>query len=187
MKRILTLALILFPLLAAGQQSILDVNDVDYRGVDFTKTMILAANESDAAFVKIFTGINNLVITESNKYDLGKAFRKNVFVKDLTNVHERNSDISGNMRTNDANYMINGKELQEIVDAYKADTDGVGLIIVGELLNKSASKGRYVVVFFDSESGDIIYTKRVTGKAGGFGLRNFWAASLHNVLKKWRY
>ncbi|MBS1777613.1 MAG: hypothetical protein JSS64_15205 [Bacteroidetes bacterium] len=65
---------------------------------------------------------------------------------------------------------------------------GLGLIFIVEGMKKGAEKGdpsyaNVVVTFVDMGSKAVLFTKRVEGKAGGFGFRNFWAGAWKSVLK----
>lgn len=176
------------PATAFAQADIADVSQVSFFGVDFSKVQIMGADESDAQFAAAFDGINYLILAEPAKYDLGRAFRKTVVVEDLSTVSRRNAGLNIDLRGTDPNRTLSDRDMARIVDAYRSAGDtGYGLVIAGELLNKATGYGTYLVMFFDRSNGDIIYSQRVSGRAGGFGLRNYWARSLYDVLNKWRY
>lgn len=176
------------PLLAAAQDEVFDFDEVSYFGIDFSKVKILGAKESDADFREAFERINTLVIGEADKYNLEWAFGKTVFVEDLETAIRRSTIQNSDMRTNNPGYRMTEEDMHKIVDAYRSPGDtGYGLVIAGELLNKPANSGHYVVMFFDRANGDIVYYKRAGGRAMGFGLRNYWAGSLYNVLRTWKY
>ena len=66
---------------------------------------------------------------------------------------------------------------------------GLGMIFFVEGMRKGEEKGdpSYATVwvtFVDMGSKSVLMTKRVEGKAGGFGFRNFWAGAWKNVLKE---
>lgn len=58
--------------------------------------------------------------------------------------------------------------------------------MVALLLDKRAAQAVYEMVFFDIATREVRYTERVEGHAGGFGLRNYWANTVAEVLKTWR-
>lgn len=188
MKRLVLIFMLCLPVISAAQEEVFDFDKVSYFGIDFSKVKIMGANESDADFHEAFERINMLVLGEPKKYNLPRAFGKTVFIEDLGTVISRSTTQIGDLRTTNPGYMVTEDEMHEIVDAYRAEGDtGYGLVIAGEFLNKPAAEGSFVVMFFDRSNGDIVYYKRASGKAAGFGLRNYWASSLYNVLKKWRY
>jgi hypothetical protein len=63
----------------------------------------------------------------------------------------------------------------------------MGLVFVAENLNKITQMGSYWVCFFDLGTKEIIDMQLKTGKAAGFGFRNYWAGSAFNVMKNWSY
>ncbi len=71
--------------------------------------------------------------------------------------------------------MVRRYELQEM--------EGTGLVIIGELLDKSTYMGTFIVIYFDIASREVLHGQGMTGKARGFGLRNYWAGALYDALK----
>ena len=67
------------------------------------------------------------------------------------------------------------------------ETSGDGFIVIATLLDKSTNKATYKVVLFDIETREIIREKEFTSKAGGFGLRNFWAKTIYTLTKKFKF
>ena len=57
-----------------------------------------------------------------------------------------------------------------------------GLVIIAKLLNKAEAYGSYQVVFFNTDTKEIIQDWATGGKARGFGLRNYWAGSIYKVI-----
>ena len=52
--------------------------------------------------------------------------------------------------------------------------------MVAMLLNKADARATYQIVFFNTKTREIL----TNGKARGFGLRNYWAGSVHSAMKK---
>ena len=67
------------------------------------------------------------------------------------------------------------------------EKSGNGFIVIATLLDKSANKASYKVVLFDIETREILKEKEFTSKAGGFGLRNFWARTIYTLTKKFNF
>jgi len=66
--------------------------------------------------------------------------------------------------------------------------EGLGLMFFVEGMKKAEEKGgsSYAsvwVTFVDMSKKTVLFSKRVEGKAGGFGFRNFWAGAWKNVIK----
>src|SRR5690606_35654219 len=60
---------------------------------------------------------------------------------------------------------------------------GVGLIFFVEGMSKGRTEAAAWVTFVDMGSRSVLRTRRVTGKPGGFGFRNFWGKAFLNILK----
>ena len=79
---------------------------------------------------------------------------------------------------------IDDADLARLIKSFNTGSDsGYGVVYVAELLNKEDGIGNYIAVFFDVRTKKIIFADRVSGKAGGFGLRNYWAAPLEKIFK----
>ena len=73
----------------------------------------------------------------------------------------------------------------EIIKAFPK-TDGIVLLIVAKELNKGKNSGIFIALIFDGDTGKLISENEFTGKAGGFGLRNFWAGAIHSGMKSYK-
>ena len=51
------------------------------------------------------------------------------------------------------------------------------------MMNKPQNRAYYELITFNIATREILSQKEVNGKAGGFGLRNFWAGSIYSVIK----
>ena len=60
----------------------------------------------------------------------------------------------------------------------------VGKQLKKEVTEISLDAVTYEVVFFNTETKEIIEEWITDGKARGFGLRNYWAGSIYSALKK---
>ena len=86
--------------------------------------------------------------------------------------------------TTNASYMLSEDQIKQIVNALPTQKKpGIGLVIIAKLLNKAEAYGSYQVVFFNTETKEIIQDWAIGGKARGFGLRNYWAGSIHKVIR----
>ena len=83
-------------------------------------------------------------------------------------------------------FITEGKEqIKAAINALPIQkTPGVGMVFIAQFLDKSNNRGTYEVVFFNTETKEIIEEWITDGKARGFGLRNYWAGSIYSALKK---
>jgi hypothetical protein len=61
---------------------------------------------------------------------------------------------------------------------------GMGLVMIMETLDKPAETGTFVFVLFDIDTRTVTRHWTLSGVAGGFGLRNYWAHSVYDALSK---
>ncbi len=163
--------------------------NVTWLGIDFTEMRLYGDNEISGSDIKerYLPGINNVVVSESEKYTIGKSFRKSPLAQNLKYVMEANSlldpDKIKTLNSADMNRM-DEKMVQQVVNHYKfKDEKGYGILFIAEGFNKSETVAWYWVTILDMSSGKVLFTKRISGKAMGFGFRNYWARPVYEILK----
>lgn len=157
-----------------------------FYGVDYAQAKVARAMEHPASFLEAFERINLLLKAEPKKYKVGRRTHKKVKGTSLSAVNKRNRAINiDSLMLDGTDYnFLSHEQIEEELNALPlTETDGVGLVIIAELLDKSREEGLYHVVFFDVATRKLITKWKVSGKAGGFGLRNHWANSLVKVLR----
>lgn len=83
------------------------------------------------------------------------------------------------------NYVLTHEEIASFIRKFNTGSDrGYGAILIAGLLNKSKNRATYTVVIFNIDTKEIVSQQQITSKARGFGLRNFWAGSVHATLKQ---
>ncbi|MGC4034520.1 MAG: hypothetical protein QM764_01075 [Chitinophagaceae bacterium] len=168
---------------------------VFYYGIDFTKAKLIddaTASASDVRDNK-YTAINQLIINESDKYDLKAAFNRTVD-HDISEVNKRNEKANAEaiMSTSSADFhRLKESDIDAIVKSFDAGgKKAVGLLFIVEAMSKSQKSMAVWVTLFDPKSKKVLMTERMEGKATGFGFRNYWAGSIKDVLtdiKKKKY
>jgi hypothetical protein len=161
--------------------------NITWLGVDFTLARFTLVTEDPAAIVSTsLKAINNLIVTESDKYNQKKFFSKSEVTNDIDMVNERNSKIDPTILVVPDKYTITQDDVKKVINSYdtKGKT-GTGLVFIAENLHKIEEMGSFYVVFFDMGTKEIIDSERKVGKAGGIGFRNYWAGSVFNVMKTW--
>ena len=121
---------------------------------------------------KHFPGINQVVINEPKKYDLAKAFKKPI-TNDISVTEKVNATIDADKIKSSSSSdesRLDEAAIQKVVSQYDLNgKKGVGLVFIMEGLNKPGAKGSMYVTFIDMATRKVIFTERMTGKAGGFG------------------
>jgi hypothetical protein len=161
---------------------------VTFFGIDFTKSKgVLLGARSSEMIKKYFPAINNLLIVESNKYDIAKAFNKSQVEYDFKEVNKLNALIDTNnfqVTTTNAVQPLSQDTITSMIKQYDLQgKTGMGLVFIVQSLNKTKDINTFHFVFFTMPEAQIIIDEIVTGKPMGFGMRNYWANSFHDALK----
>ena len=169
-----------------GKSALKDIQSIKFYGIDYSQVKIFGAYESPIQFKNAFRRINELFIREAKKYNVGKQLKKEVTEISLDAVNQVNENIDpSKLMTYKSEYSLSKEEIKATIDALPIQkTSGVGMVFIAQFLDKSNNRGTYEVVFFNTETKEIIEEWMTDGKARGFGLRNYWAGSIHSALKK---
>ena len=173
---------------ASGQEvdnALLEAKSVKFFGVDFSEVKVYGAEETVPQLLQAFENINNLFLAEPKKYDFEKILKREVSMVSVKAVNSVADYIDEEeLKTEDSSYRLDDKTIAEIIKFLPVDKeDGVGAVMVAEMLNKSAARGSYIVVYFSLEDKEILGSFRAEGKASGMGLRNYWANSVYDIIK----
>lgn len=157
-------------------------------GLDFSAVKCIGAegfNEPDQVKDRFFDSWNQLILNESEKYDVAKFYQKELDINALSVVNERNLLPKVEDLVIEDSYTFKEGQLQDIIQAYElAETkEGLGVVHVVESLNKKTELAAVHVVFFDIATKEILWTKKYYGAAAGFGFRNYWAKAYLNVMR----
>jgi hypothetical protein len=184
MKKVFVFVLVVFTWTTLSAQSGVGDN-INYYGVDFSKTKVFGAAETGNQFKDAFGKINSLVIAEWSKYDPGKFLHKNIDIRDISATTRLNNEIDPlEIITSSSGYTLSEDDVAEMVRRYELqEKEGTGIVIIGEILDKSTYMGHFIVVCFDIASREVLHEQKMFGKARGFGLRNYWAGALYDALR----
>lgn len=192
-KHILVLLLLVISTCGFGQSEVPDSKvftkpELVWCGIDFSQVKCIGAigfNEPDQIKDRYFSTWNQLVLTESKKFDVQKFYAKKSLVNDLSVVNERNKEPKASELVVETPYTFKEGQLSDIVKTYSFNTrkDGLGVVYVVESLNKLSNMATIHVTFFDLESREIYWTKKYTSKPEGFGFRNFWAGAIFGAME----
>lgn len=167
-----------------------NIDDIRFYGVDYSKVKVANAGESAIQFENAFEKINNLFILQPKKYNISKLFKKNALSIEIEPVinNIKNIDIERLKTVTQSSNKLTNNDLEDILESLSiTPKEEPGLIIIAEFLDKSKNRGWYNIVFFDTKTKKIIDTWKSSGKASGFGLRNFWATSVYHAMKNSKY
>lgn len=131
---------------------------------------------------------NDLVLYERAKF-IEKTL-KGKYVKyypDAVEAKNDKIDIKSRLKDNVSNSdLLKEDQVQDIINGYAIESgmEGTGLVLIAMSYDKPAEEGVYYVTFFDIATKKIFSTEQMSGKASGFGLRNYWANTFYKVLKQ---
>ncbi len=159
-----------------------------YLGVDFTLARVedVSATSMDIRD-RHYPSINELIITETKKYDLAAAFHKSNIDHDLGIVRKRNAKITTEeiQTSNSGDYhRLTENDLIRLVNSWDFEgKKGVGLMFVVEGLSKPSKGAAVWVTLVDMATKKILMTERMEGKTGmAFGFRNYWANPIRDII-----
>ena len=185
MKKLILFLFLSTSLFCFGQvkSALKDIQSIKFYGVDYSQAKVFGADESPIQFKD---AINELFITEAKKYNVEKQLKKEVTEISLDAVNQVNENINvAELMTTKREYSLSKEQIKAAIEALPIQkTPGVGMVFIAQFLDKSNARGTYEVVFFNTETKEIIEEWITDGKARGFGLRNYWAGSIYSALKK---
>jgi hypothetical protein len=191
MKKTLFLFSMIMALTASmdAQTKMSEVKEINFYGVDFSLATAPDVTEPPGQFKNGIVRINDLLYREVKKYDFQKYLGKTILAYNFAVTDSNNDNIDANVLT--ARIVpkeLSEADIQQIISPLSTENEAtVGFVIIAEVLSKVKQSGAFHVVFFDEATKEIIYSRKVTGNAGGFGVRNYWAASIANILKRWNW
>ncbi|MCX6282110.1 MAG: hypothetical protein NTU51_09105 [Bacteroidetes bacterium] len=133
---------------------------------------------------KYFPGWNSLVLTEASKYDIKGMFMLSALTPDISMVTILNSATDADKIKDGTVNKFSCRDITKFVGSYPLKgNEGLGIVIIADLLDKGSETAAYFVVVFNLNTRDVLLCENVIEKAGGIGMRNYWAGSLYNLVK----
>jgi hypothetical protein len=170
-----------------GEQTVKQATEIVYYGIDFTQLTVIGEDvfvPSDY-ITRHFLAWNGVVRLEREKYEFDKVFKKANVEYDMDMIDQLNAKRDPSTIIVTEPTRISEDDLVRIVSNYNpSQSEGVGLVIVAENFNKPAEIGTMWLVFFDIKTNTILMAKYMSAKPGGFGMKNFWARTVYNVLQE---
>jgi hypothetical protein len=127
---------------------------------------------------------NAIIMTEPEKYDVRGMLRRGDMTFDLemiANVNEQTVLAEMEVFTP---VKYSREDIRSFVSQYEfRDKNGIGLLMICESLNKISQEAWYHFVAVDMSTGTVLLQERLRGQPKGIGLRNYWANSIHYVIR----
>lgn len=164
--------------------------EVVWYGLDFTQCKLVGSTgftNPQAIHDSFFHSWNSLLLSEADKYNLKEAFKKPDIKYDIEMMKERNLTVEVTTLVQEKEHSISKEQAANAIATYNIQQQsGYGVVFVIESFNKYAERGSMWVVVFEAATKKPLITERFESKPGGFGLRNYWAATVHNTIKQAR-
>lgn len=163
-------------------------------GIDFSHVKIIGdftqfgeAGSVDAYQIKnqYFPSWNNLVLSEPEKYDIKGMFKLDRLENDIDMITKINADANSNEMQASSAPNYTEENIRSFVSSYNTGgKSGIGLVFIAEVLDKNTPEGCFHVVAINMSSKEVLMWERITSKPGGFGVRNYWAGAVYNIIKE---
>lgn len=183
MKKLLTAALCLLAATGFAQKGKVSAS-ADFYGVDFSCVDVIGTDEEPGDFIRAFGQINKLFLSEPRKYDVAKFTGIDILSTTIEQANESLGALAAEQFTPRSTTPDIAAQLPQILARYNNHSGNKGLLLIASTLDKGNGIGHYRAVLFDPATQQVIIQMDMAGKAGGFGLRNYWAGSVYNALKK---
>ena len=168
--------------------------EVTWLGIDFSHVRLVGeftqfkdAGPMDPAEIRdrYFPSWNSLVLNEPDKYDVKGMFKLNQMKISIDMIQKLNAETQPqNMKAYEAP-QYSCDEMRKYVRNYTPEAvQGLGIVFVAEVLNKTIDMGSFFIIVLDMKTKDILLCEKMSGKASGIGVRNFWAGSIYNIIKE---
>ena len=190
MKRnLLTVLLFAFCILGNAQNkfNLSGITSLVNYGIDYSLAKVFGGKESGHQYWVTYADINELFISKSKTFDIGKRLGIPVEVVSLQAVNDVNKQINpDHIKTTDNNYMPTEAQIAEAVKKLPilSQEEKYGIVMIFLFMNKATDQATYQFVVFNTKTREIVEQWTNTGKALGIGLKNYWSYSVHNAIKK---
>lgn len=163
---------------------------VAWLGLDFTEARFIGDRErlgSHSDVLHLMEAINQLIINEPTKYDIAEAIERTRIEKAINITSNRNSvlEVGELLSDKSKDYQrLKPSDIEAIIGEYDfEDLTGIGLMFNVESFSKMDESASVWVTFINMDTKEVLFTQRLTGKPGGFGLRNYWGRSIYSIIE----
>jgi hypothetical protein len=191
MKRIILIALsFMFSIgiYANSSKKAYTAKSITFLGIDYSEALFVgtAGFRNPHGIKRLTNSWNGMFTLEYDKYNVGKFYNVEVSYN-FDIVKERNQAVDYTERITDNfsdDIRFSREDLQEMINAYPDfESEGVAMVMIVDSYKKGTEMAYYHIVFFDMKSKEILEVQLASGKAAGFGIRNYWARSYKRALE----
>lgn len=202
MKKILLwLGICLFAFNVQAQMSIDDLYNysktVTWLGIDFSQNKFIgpatgwgeiSTKSSVEMRDKYYPEWNAMILNEPKMFKIAEAIGRtqvDYFTKVTDEANEKTNKREVFSESIAEYQLLTEDDVRKMVKQYNYHgKEGIGLLFIAEGMSKGREEASYWVTFVDMKTKKVILTKRIQGKAGGIGFRNYWAGSIKSAIKE---
>lgn len=166
----------------------IDTIPLTYLGVDFSLAKVQGETAVASQMRDKFEEINNVITNEQKKYDITGSFRRDHVINELSVVNKLNAARNAEtLKVDDEAAMekdsVKIADIAKHVKSYElSGKKGIGLVFIMDGMSKLNKEATMYVTLLNLSNKKVLFTERMTGKAQGFGFRNYWAYTVYKVL-----
>jgi hypothetical protein len=200
MKKLLPVLLVMSCVWSAEAQTAQDLFrsdiQVTWLGIDYSHVRLIGnfaeffeAGEKSTWQIRdiYFPRWNAIIMEEPAKYDIRGMLRKSDIQYNIDMITTINANTPLEEMESYNPVKFSEDDIQFFVQQYNlTGMEGIGLVFITESLNKNSLEAWYHVVAIDMNTHQILLHERLRGEPKGFGFRNYWANSVHHVIRSIR-
>jgi hypothetical protein len=161
---------------------------LSFVGLDFSEATMVGTGESASKNKDMYEVWNSLMVSESDKFDVNKAFRRsnepmrNIEITDVVNkkVDEENINSHSSPKKR-----FDKSKIQALVNAY--NTDEIEAEYAVSFIIHSFSKGDeraiIYVTLFNPKTKEVLWLEEMETEPSGFGYKSYWVGTVYDVVK----
>lgn len=161
---------------------------VDYSNAKFIGEFSSFDKESEEDMAQLrdeyFDAWNQLILEEPDKFEFEKMLRQKEVKRDIDMIMDVNFNADPSQMNAKRCPRFSRRDIQDIVEGYAFEDTGIGIVFIATCLNKKEEYASYYYILVDMSSGKILEQKKYKGEPSGFGLRNYWAGTVYQVMKQ---
>ena len=135
---------------------------------------------------KYFPAWNNIILKEKQKYDVKGMINRSEISYNLHDIKilNENADVFGMEAYDNPNYTK--EDIAKFVSEYKFTQagEGIAILFIAEALNKNDNIAIYHFIAINVKTNEVLINERMSGKPGGFGVKNYWARSIYETINE---
>ena len=172
---------------AQNKFNLSEVKSLVNYGVDYTIAKVYGGKETGYQYWITYADINEQFIAKPKMFDISKRLGIPVEVTSLEAVNKVNKEINPDLIiTDNPDYLPTEAQISDAVKKLPilSQEEKYGIVILCLSMNKETDLGTYQFVVFNTKTRDIIEQWTNTGKGLGLNLKQYWAHSVYQALRK---